>query len=133
MRKLKDVLISRKMFKNITLFFDIETLQYNETRGQEHPSDYKNVTYSVAISWLDGCEVEQEIFSSFKEPFDTILKVFSKQKQKPTIELIAHNNNKYDNHYLRKDLVYFYPHMTIENFWSIFYYKFVWVFCSFNL
>ena len=117
MRTLKDVLESRKIFKSIVLFFDIETLQYNEKRGQEHPSDYKNVTYSVAISWLDGKVVEQEIFPSFKEPFDIIKDVFSKQKKKPLIELIAHNNNKYDNHFFRKDLVFFYPHMTVENFW----------------
>ena len=29
------------MFKNITLFFDIETLQYNETAGSQSPSEYK--------------------------------------------------------------------------------------------
>lgn len=117
MRTLKDVLESRKIFKSIVLFFDIETLQYNEERGQIHPSDYKNVTYSVAISWLDGKEVGKEKFPSFKEPFDIIKDVFYKQKKKPLIELIAHNNNKYDNHFLRKDLVYYYPHMTVENFW----------------
>lgn len=117
MRTLKELLESRKLFKNIVLFFDIETLQYNEDRGQVKPSEYKNVTYSVAISWLDGNQVEQEVFSSFKEPFDTFIDVFSKQAKKPMIELIAHNNNKYDNHFLRKDLVYYYPHMTVENFW----------------
>lgn len=117
MRTLKDVLESRKIFKSIVLFFDIETLQYNEERGQKHPSDYKNVTYSVAISWLDGKEVYKEKFPSFKEPFDIIKDVFSNQKKKPLIELIAHNNNKYDNHFFRKDLVYYYPHITVENFW----------------
>src|SRR5699024_1976489 len=29
----------------------------------------------------------------------------------------AHNTNKYDNHYMRKDLLYYYPFMKVENYW----------------
>lgn len=114
---LKETLLNRKLFKEITLFFDIETLQYNEKNAKIHPSDYRNMTYSVAFSWLEGTEVSYEIFQSFKEPFNIIIDVFKQLKKKPIIQLIAHNNNKYDNHYLRKDLLYYYPHMTVENFW----------------
>ena len=111
------MLESRKLFKQITLFFDIETYQYNEAKGKEKPSFYKNMTYSVAVSWLDGKEIELEVFPNFKQMMDIFIEVFGKSKKKPIIELIAHNNNKYDNHFFRKDLLYYYPHMEVENFW----------------
>lgn len=117
MRTLKQLLNDRKLMKEITLFFDIETLQYNEANGRKRPSEFKNMTYSVAISWMNGEEVEEEIFPSFKEPMDLIINQYRHQKKKPTINLNAHNTNKYDNHFFRKDLVYYYPQMKIENFW----------------
>lgn len=116
MRTLKELIEDRKLFKEIRLFFDIETLQYNEAAGRIHPSKYKNVTYAVIVSWMSGDEVEYEIFPHFKQVFDTMTGSCRGMKKKPRIELIAHNNNKYDNHNLRKDLMYFYPHVTVENF-----------------
>lgn len=106
-----------KLFKTIPLFFDIETFQYNEDRGKKNPSEYKNMPFSVAVSWLDGKEVEYERFPSFKHLFDTILSVFRELKKKPKIILNAQNTNKYDNHFLLYDLRYFYPHMKLENYW----------------
>src|SRR5699024_1021796 len=117
MRTFKEMLQDRKMFKTITLFFDIETFQYNELEGEEFPSKYKNMTFSVAVSWIDKGQVEYEIFPNFKEMFDLIIKVYGSVKRKPLIILNAHNTNKYDNHYLRRDLLYFYPHMKVENYW----------------
>lgn len=105
------------MFKTITLFFDIETFQYNETNGSDFPSQYKNMTFSVAVSWIQGGIVEYEIFPNFKKMFDIIIEVYGKMKKKPNIELNAHNTNKYDNHFLRKDFLYYYPHMKVENFY----------------
>ncbi|MEI2422266.1 hypothetical protein V6O07_18440, partial [Arthrospira platensis SPKY2] len=61
MKKLVEFLTERKTDKEIQLFFDIETLQYNEAMGKEKPSLYKNVTFSVAVSWLEGSNVELEI------------------------------------------------------------------------
>lgn len=110
------MLIDNKTLKNITLFFDIETYQYNEDQGRQNPSSYKNMTYSVAVSWLDNKNVEYEIFSDFKTMFDIIIEVYGGKSKKPCIFLNAHNSNKYDNHFLRKDLLYYYPHMTVENF-----------------
>ena len=115
MQTLKGMLVERKSHKNITLFFDIETLQYNEKRGAENPSEYKNITYSVAVSWMNGSEVNYEILPTFKHLFDKILSVYKKGK-KPKIYLNAHNTNKYDNHFLRYDLMQYYPHMTVENY-----------------
>lgn len=105
------------MFKSITLFFDIETFQYNEKAGREYPSLYKNMTFSVAVSWIEKGNVEYEVFPNFKMLFDQIIEVYSKSKKKPTIKLNAHNTNKYDNHFLQYDLLYYYPHMKVENFW----------------
>lgn len=111
------MLIDRKMFKSLTLFFDIETFQYNEEAGREFPSRYKNMTFSVAVSWIEKGIVEYEIFPNFKKMFDQIIEVYGKSKKRPSIILNAHNTNKYDNHFLRKDLLYYYPHMRVENYW----------------
>ena len=116
MRTLKQMLIDNKTLKNITLFFDIETYQYNEDQGRKNPSSYKNMTYSVAVSWLDNGNVEYEIFPDFKTMFDIIIEVYGGKTKIPRIFLNAHNSNKYDNHFLRKDLLYYYDHMTVENF-----------------
>ena len=110
------MLIDNKTLKNITLFFDIETYQYNEDQGSINPSSYKNMTYSVAVSWLDNKNVEYEILPDFKTMFDIIIEVYGGKAKKPCIFLNAHNSNKYDNHFLRKDLLYYYDHMTVENF-----------------
>src|SRR5690625_1202688 len=117
MRTFREMLHDRKMFKSITLFFDIETFQYNEKEGREFPSKYKNMTFSVAVSWIEKGIVEYEIFPNFKEMFDIVIEVYGKLKKKPSIILNAHNTNKYDNHFLRYDLLHFYPHMKVENYW----------------
>lgn len=113
----QQMLQDRKTFKSITLFFDIETFQYNEREGKNSPSAYKNMTFSVGVSWLKKGLVELEVFPNFKEMFDQIIEVYGNSKKVPSIILNAHNTNKYDNHYLRYDLLYFYPHMTVENYW----------------
>lgn len=117
MRTFKQMLKDRKMFKSITLFFDIETFQYNEQAGEEFPSQYKNMTFSVAVSWIEKGIVEYEIFPNFKEMFDIIIELYGSVKKKPLIKLNAHNTNKYDNHFMRKDLLYYYPDMKVENYW----------------
>lgn len=117
MRTFKEMLVEKQMFKSITIYFDIETFQYNEAAGLEYPSEYKNMTFSVAVSWIEKGIVEYEVFPNFKQVFDTIIEVYGSSKQFPLITLNAHNTNKYDNHFLRYDLLYYYPHMTVENYW----------------
>lgn len=117
MRTFKQLLQHRKMFKRFTLFFDIETFQYNEKEGKRFPSRHKNMTFAVGVSWIESGEVEYEIFPSFKEPFDLIIEAYAGMSKKPIIELNAHNTNKYDNHFLRKDLLYYYPHVKVKNYW----------------
>ena len=70
---LLDFLQENKGNRNATLYFDIETLQYNIEKGQQRPSLYKNVTYSVCVGWFVGNEFEYEIYPSFKAFFDTFL------------------------------------------------------------
>lgn len=113
--RLADYLLKNRKEKQLRLFFDIETLQYNETEGKERPSQYKNVTYSVAVSYFNEHDLHVSIFPNFYEFFQTILTTYSKWKTTPKIELIAHNNNKYDNHFLRNDLLYYYNHMIVKN------------------
>ena len=119
MNDLKTYLEENKNKKVIHLFFDIETLQFNETAGKTKPTLYKNVVYSFAVSWLVDGNVEYEIFPNLKEFLNPFIQIFKKRKTKPNISLNAHNTNKYDNHFLRKDLLYYFPHMTIENFWMM--------------
>lgn len=117
MRTLKEYLIERKTSKAITLFFDIETYQYNENEGRLFPTRYKNMTFSVAVSWIEDGKVEYQVYPNFKEMFDDILVVFKTRRSKPKITLNAHNTNKYDNHFMRYDLLYYYPHMRTENYY----------------
>ena len=108
MKHFNDYLVKYRRENNIRLFFDIETLQYNELEGRKKPTRYKNVVYSVAVSYYDELDLNTVIFPNFKHLFDFILNTLRVYKKKPTFELIAHNTNKYDNHYLRYDLVYYY-------------------------
>lgn len=112
---LKDYLLKYRKEKNIRLFFDIETLQYNEEEGKEKPSKYKNVTYSLAVSYFDGNDLHISKFPNFWQFFETIFNAWSKWKTTPKVELIAHNNNKYDNHFLRHDILYYYPETIVKN------------------
>ena len=111
----KTMLIERKMFRQLTLYFDIETFQYNETNGQHRPSEYKNMTFSVALSWISNGQTTEVLFPNFKQVFDCIIEVYGQSKTAPRIILNAHNTNKYDNHFLRYDLLYYYD-MELENF-----------------
>ena len=115
MQTLNEHLINNLYEKSIRLFFDIETFAYNKNNGQIKPSDYKNMTYSVAVSWLYGSQVKIALFPNFKELFDEIEKGLSTTKDKPMIELVAHNSNKYDNHFLQKDIQYYYPNVKVKN------------------
>src|SRR5699024_11486651 len=67
---------------------------YNELEGSETPSKYKNMTFSVAVSWIEKGVVELEIFPNFKEMFDQIIEVYGKSKKIPAIKLNAHNTDR---------------------------------------
>lgn len=107
-KKFIEYLQDNRRERNLRLFFDIETLQYNEEQGKIKPSKYKNVTYSVAVGYFKNEELEILVLPSFKDFFNLVIEAFKPWKRKPRIELIAHNTNKYDNHFMYHDLIYFY-------------------------
>lgn len=100
--------------KRIRIFYDIETYQYNEKAGKKMPSKYKNCMYSFALSYFIKDDLKCLLLKNFKEFIDTVTDTLP-YKKTPTFELIAHNCNKYDNHFLRKDLKYFFniPHYNM--------------------
>lgn len=105
--------------KDLILYWDIETLNYNKVAGREKPTQYKNVTYSVAIGWNNNGVIDVEVFPSFKVFFDTFFTYAKRRdtitKSKTTITMIAHNCNKYDNHFLLHDLIQHLDDVEIEN------------------
>lgn len=104
--------------KTLTLYWDIETLAYNKIEGRKKPTKYKNVTYSVAIGWNDNGQINVEVFPNFKTFFNKFLEYASRRdtinKSSTTIQMIAHNCNKYDNHFLEYDLIRDFE-FTVEN------------------
>lgn len=114
----KQFIKSNKNSRSMVLYWDIETLQYNQKAGRRKPSEYKNVTYSVAIGYQEGKKIEVVVFPSFREFFEVTFDILKGNRKKITcnarIDLIAHNNNKYDNHFLLHDLLHFYE-VTREN------------------
>jgi len=106
--------------KNMYLYWDIETLNYNKIEGTQKPTKYKNVTYSVAIGWYDGEHIDVEVFPSFKSFYQSFFDYAQRRdtitKSKTTINMIAHNCNKYDNHFLLHDTQHFFgDDLIIEN------------------
>ena len=94
--------------KTIRLYVDIETFQYNQEKGKVKPSAFKNAVYSVAVSYFHHDELHIDLFPNFYEFFEAIFSITNQVKTKPSFILTAHNGNKYDNHYLRLDLIYYY-------------------------
>lgn len=101
--------------KKIQLFFDIETFQYNEDAGKKNPSEYKNCMYSLAVSYFDENDLIISHYYNFYDFFEEIKKALADYKTKPNFELIAHNGNKYDNHFMRYELLYYYPQIEVKD------------------
>lgn len=114
MNKFKEFLLKNRNENTINIFFDIETLQFNEHKGFKNPSEFKNVVYSFAISYFDNNQLEYLIFKNSYDFFELVKNTWKKWKTNPKINLISHNGNKYDNHFIRHDLIYHY-NMQIEN------------------
>lgn len=107
--KLSDFLNRVRTFKKIPLYLDIETLQFNERNGYQRPSDFKNQVFSVAVSfWFEG-KLYVDHFPNFFEFFQEI--ELNRLKKSLVIELLIHNGNKYDNHYMLNQLLHLYPNI----------------------
>ena len=110
---------AHKGLRKMTLYWDIETLAYNKIEGRKQPTNYKNVVYSVAVGWNNQGTIDVEVFPSFYSFFTTFFKYANRNdtitKSRTSIEMIAHNCNKYDNHFLLHDIQHIYSNVKIEN------------------
>ena len=84
---------------NITLYYDIETFSTN--LKAEKPSFFKSYVWSLAVSYYDDGMMYVCLFPNFK----SFLDCFKKSISSGTVYLIAHNGNKYDHHFLRRNLI----------------------------
>lgn len=116
---LLEAMQTHKGERNLTLYWDIETLAYNKIAGRQKPTKYKNVVYSVAVGWNNNGQIDVEVFPSFKSFFDVFFKYAERKdtitKSRTSISMIAHNCNKYDNHFLLHDVKYLYNDLRVEN------------------
>ena len=116
---LLEAMQAHKGLRKMTLYWDIETLAYNKIEGRKQPTDYKNVVYSVAVGWDNQGTIDVEVFPSFNSFFKTFFKYAERKdtitKSRTSIEMIAHNCNKYDNHFLLHDIQHIYPNVKVEN------------------
>lgn len=116
---LLEAMQTHKGERNLTLYWDIETLAYNKIEGRTKPTKYKNVVYSVAIGWNNNGHIDVEVFPSFKAFFDMFFKYAERKdtitKSRTSISMIAHNCNKYDNHFLLHDVKHVFNDLRVEN------------------
>ena len=116
---LLEAMQTHKGQRNLTLYWDIETLAYNKIEGRTKPTKYKNVVYSVAIGWNNNGQIDVEVFPSFKAFFDMFFKYAERKdtitKSRTSISMIAHNCNKYDNHFLLHDVKHVFNDLRVEN------------------
>ncbi|MCR6590489.1 hypothetical protein [Lactococcus petauri] len=111
-KKLKDFKRFCQQNKQIELTYDIETLKYNigAFKSSAHrvagkilysPTLLKSHEYSVAFTYEWNNDIYDCYFPTFKDMFDWLL---DNIKKKLKITMIAHNGNKFDNHFLDKSL-----------------------------
>lgn len=93
------------------LAYDIETFTYNFKEGNVKPSLLKSVMYSFTIGFILDNETYYIIFNNFQHFFEWSKPYFKKSKQ---YILNAHNGNRYDNHFIRYELVEYYG-CKVEN------------------
>lgn len=103
---LKKFLLSK--IKNKDLYCDIETFSFNKLAKK--PSDLKNEIYSIAVSYY---YLEKEYFY-YSNDFKELLSFFSDNSIKGNVTMFFHNGRKYDNHYLLRDLKYYYNVKTFN-------------------
>nr|DAF24898.1 MAG TPA: DNA polymerase B [Caudoviricetes sp.] len=95
------------------LAYDIETFTYNFKEGNIKPSLLKSVMYSFTIGFILDEETYYIIFNNFQNFFE-----WSKpylKKSKPYV-LNAHNGNRYDNHFIRYELVKYYGCKVVNEY-----------------
>lgn len=80
------------------VFFDIETLTAN--REAKKPSDQQPIEYAVAYLYEQKGKPVYKLVPNLIDMLEQLLKLGERQ-----ITLIAHNGNRYDNHFLRNAII----------------------------
>lgn len=97
---------------DIELFFDVETLTYNIEKGKKNPKKYKSIVYAMGVDFQYKKDMCYNLFFDFNDLFDTLLTYMRNDKGKITytgeVKLYAHNSNRFDNHFLRMELIHYY-------------------------
>lgn len=97
---------------DIELYFDVETLTYNKENGKKNPSQYKSIVYAMGVDFQYQKNMCYNLFFDFNNLFDNLLSNMRNDKgqivYKGEIKLYAHNSNKFDNHFLRMELIHYY-------------------------
>lgn len=102
--------------RSVQLYCDIETLTCNKNEGAESPSKYHSYTYSLAIAWFDKSDFPSvAVFNNFIDFFNKVKDM--KIRKGLTFEMIFHNGEKFDNHFMINELEHFYhfPVRTLYN------------------
>lgn len=95
------------------LAYDIETFTYNFKEGNVKPSLLKSVMYSFTIGFILDNETYYIIFNNFQHFFEWSKSYL--KKSKPYV-LNAHNGNRYDNHFIRYELVKYYDCKVVNEY-----------------
>ena len=94
--------------KKVTIVFDIETFTYNTKEGKEFPSRYKSDMFCFAIGYEFDNSLYIAMYPNSHYFINDVLLAYKKIKKSPKVELIQHNGNKFDNHFIRYDLIYYF-------------------------
>lgn len=106
--KLLQFLKSLKKVKSVELYCDIETLKCNKIEGAVHATKYHNHTYSLAIAWFEGDSAfpSVAVFNNFVDFFNKVKE--AKIRKGLAFDMIFHNGEKYDNHFMLYELYHYY-------------------------
>lgn len=109
---LKEYIEENKTNK-IDFYLDLETYQYNLDQGKDKPSLYKNMIYSLAVTFFYKGVLYYRNYYNLKDFIDE-LNYSTDSNKKYKFNFIAHNGFKYDFHFLRWEFIYYY-NLPIEN------------------
>lgn len=115
--ELLQFLKSLKKVKSVELHCDIETLKCNKIEGAVHATKYHCHTYSLAIAWFyEGASFPSvAVFNNFVDFFNKVKE--AKIRKGLSFEMIFHNGDKFDNHFMLFELEHYFnfPIRTLFN------------------
>lgn len=92
----------------VDISFDLETFNYNTLEGRKNPQSFKSLTYCLGVGYEFEDVLKIAIYPNFYFFLEDLRRSLRDKKSLSKIDLIHHNGNRYDNHFLRQDLIYYY-------------------------